>query len=181
MSSDWKHDFKSFVDSDAEPPPSPLSQAILSRVKEELNPSLDRILKKLIPLQLLSGAVTLLFCPQLGVGATLFGPHGLVMPLFMPLGDLACAGLCGALYLGLSLAFSLPFFSKEEVRKISDQGYLYVTLLVAISFVGLMLGGGGGARAEYLIWLAGAGIGGWSAAKLSSRLRWRPYHRRLLS
>lgn len=175
---DWKEDFKDFANS-GESPPRNISDSIRGRVHQALHPSLERVIAKLLPVQLLAGALTLLICPQLGVGAALFGPHGLVMPLFMPLGDLACAGLCGALYLSLSTALGLAFLTKEEVRAVSERGYLHITVLVAVSFAGLMLSGGAGGRLEYVVWLVGAGLGGWLAAKGSAYWRWKGFSRRL--
>ena len=94
---EWFKEFLSFLGGEALPPSS-ISQAVQSRVHTDLNPAFSKVLMKLGSIQLFVGAMTLLFCPQLGVGP-LFGEHGL-MYLFMNFGPVVCTAACGAIFFG---------------------------------------------------------------------------------
>lgn len=169
---DWLKDFQSFMQSETANPPHVVSDAVLGYVRSELNPSLKVVSAKLFALHAVGAALVTLFCPQLGVGP-IFGEHG-IMHFFMHFGPVVCAGICGAIFLGVSAALAATFLSLEEFRLANRYRFLSVTLLVAISFSGLMLAGGQADQMSYAFWIMGAVIAGWLSMKfgLFLRLHW---------
>jgi len=170
-SQEWLKEFESFLTAEEVIPPRSASYAVLSAVRADLNPSWKQVSTKLWGLHALGAGMVSLFCPQLGVGP-LIGGHG-IMHFFMQYGPLACAALCGALFLGLSTLLAALFLNKEELRLASRYRFLHVTLLASISFAGLMLAGGRSAQLDYTFWIAGAIASGWLMLTIGSSLRLR--------
>lgn len=168
---EWLKEFQSFMQTETANPPRAVSDAVLGYVQSELNPSLKVVSAKLFCLHGAGAALVTLFCPQLGVGP-IFGQHG-IMHFFMHFGPVVCAATCGAIFLGVSAALAAIFLSLEEFRLANRHRFLNVTLLVAISFSGLMLAGGEGDRLNYAFWIGGAIAAGWSSMKVGLFLRLR--------
>jgi len=169
---EWLKEFESFLKDSGSTPPHSVSQNVLAQVRADLHPSLKFVSAKLFGLHALGAGVVSLFCPQLGVGP-IFGGHG-IMHLFMQYGPLACATLCGAIFIGLSAVLATVFLSREELRMANQYRFLNVTLLASISFAGLMLAGGTSDRLSYAFWIAGAIGTGWLVMSLGASVRLRP-------
>ena len=176
---EWLKDFESFLKQEESFPPTSVNQSVLSQVRTDLIPPLKVVAAKLFGLHAVGAGIVSLFCPQLGVGP-IIGEHG-IMHLFMEYGPLACATLCGAIFLGLSAILATIFLSREELRLANRYRFLNVTLLASLSFGGLMLAGGSADRLSYMFWIIGAVVTGWSILKLGSTIRLRPpsYHIRM--
>lgn len=170
-SNKWIDEFKEFVEVKEIEPPRNVTNAIFSRVRSDLNPSLKLIAAKLFGLHLAAGAIVLFFCPQLGVGA-LMGGHG-IMHFFMYSGPVVCAGLCGAIFLGTSALFSTVFLTREELLVANRYRFLNVSFLAALSFVVIILSGGEADRLSYLSWIFGALTAGWIVLKMGAVIRFR--------
>lgn len=171
-SHEWLKDFESFLKQEDAIPPALINQAVLSQVHTDLNPSLKLVAGKLFGLHAIGAGIVSLFCPQLGVGP-IIGEQG-IMHLFMQYGPLACAAICGAVFLGLSTILATIFLSREELRFANRYRFINVTLLASISFAGLMLAGGSADRLSYAFWIAGAIATGWAVLKLGASIRLRP-------
>lgn len=170
---EWLREFETFMTHDQAIPPHSISQAVLTQVRTELNPSLKLVSAKLFGLHAIGAGIVALFCPQLGVGP-IVGGHG-IMHVFMQFGPLVCASVCGAIFLGVSAILATVFLGREELRTANRYRFLNVTLLASISFAGLMLAGGSADRWSYAFWIMGAVVTGWMTLKLGASLRLRPY------
>lgn len=169
---EWLREFETFMKPDQATPPHSISQAVLARVRTDLNPSLKVVSAKLFGLHAVGAGIVALFCPQLGVGPVV-GGHG-IMHLFMQFGPLVCASICGAIFLGVSAVLATIFLEREELRLANRYRFLNITLLASISFAGLMLAGGSADRLSYAFWIMGAVVTGWMTLKMGASLRLRP-------
>ena len=169
MKQDWISDFNSFLTSNATPPPDSLSQPILMAVRADLNPSLPSVFGKLTVVHVLVGLFTISFCPQLGVGP--FIAEVGLMPFFMRFGSVACAVLCGSLFLGTSMLIGALLLRAPELRLARKYRFVNGSLLAAVSLACLMVLGSAGGAIEYLSWLIGASVGGWLALEAVASLR----------
>jgi hypothetical protein len=79
------------------PIPSPTEQAILARVRRDLEPPAARVHARLAASVGLGGLVSLFLCGQFGIGMTAAASfvHGAIMA---QTGTLGCAAVCGILF-----------------------------------------------------------------------------------
>ena len=166
---EWMSDFQEFLKADESAPPSSLSERIVAHVRNDFNPSFQKVAAKLVGIHAMAAGIVTLFCPQLGVGPVI-GGHG-IMHLFMRFGPLGCAAVCGAFFLGTSTLLVSLLLKRTELRLAYRHAYLNVAFLAALTFVGLMLAGGQSDRMSELFWLAGAIVGGSIVLQLGLRLR----------
>jgi hypothetical protein len=136
-------EFSNLKDTDRESttPPALAIHQTRTRVYEALASESRMLWIKALALHLFSGALTLLVCPQFGMGP-LYGEHGL-MGVFMQLGPIGCALSCGAFFmLGGVLLAPLIFQRGELVQLFAHRVWMYlaatlmsVALLVSTSLV----------------------------------------------
>jgi hypothetical protein len=157
MEDNIRDDWKKFRTALPVEVPSGVSRRICHRVKRELEPSTSHVLRKILAIHVVVSAVSLLFCPQLGVGRGMG-----IMPFFMPFGELTCAAFCGSLFLGLSSLFTVGLLTSAELRRVSRWGGAYIPLLSALSYAALMLLGASPEWPETLAWVAGSSLGGFA-------------------
>ncbi len=151
----WAEEFREFMDSPEVRPPQHVSESLLEFVRRDLNPGLWNVLGKLGIIHTIMGSLSLLVCAQFGIGR---GTH--VNHLFMSLGELACMGICGALFLGVSLTIASMVLSASEAHSLRKHRYVHVLILSALSlFVFFCLGAEIGVSLG-LAWLLGATISG---------------------
>jgi hypothetical protein len=167
---EWLREFQSFLTTDHAPPES-ISRPLVAHIRSRLNPSFWSVLVKLGILQLSLGALTLLVCPQLGVGPA-FGEHGL-MYLFMHFGPIVCTAACGALFFGLSLFLGLLLIRPEEFRVVGRRRLVHIPVLSSVSLMLLMLVGASGTLLFYSAWWIGAVLAGEIGAEAAARTRFR--------
>lgn len=108
MSTNDRDDLLEFLTSHEEPP-----HQLTAYVRRDINLELQKktIIAKFLGLQTLGAAISLVLCPQFGIG--LIEGHGIVH-FFQMLGDAACAAFCGSLFLlAGSLTSSLGMKSEE--------------------------------------------------------------------
>jgi hypothetical protein len=134
-------------------------------VKQALHPKFWLVFKKLSIVQLFAGSVTLLFCPQFGIGP-LGGGHGL-MHTFMELGPIFCALACGGFFFGVSAIVASVFLTREErgvaVRTgLGQFGLLGVASMAALMLVSTSVGEFSPPTAETVFfWLTGGVLTAW--------------------
>lgn len=134
--------------------------ALMDQVRGDLSPGFLHIAARLGGIHAFSGSISLLVCPQFGVGP-LGGGDGL-MGFFMKFGDLACAVGCGSFFMGLTALTAHWVLNPDEKRALKSQGWLQYLWLVAASWGLLMwVGEGQLATLEYMLgWmLAAVGVG----------------------
>lgn len=168
-SKEWLREFKSFVDQKEVIPPLSCTRAIFQKVHTDLKPSLKVTVSKLIALHAVAAVIVFIFCPQLGVSA-MIGGHGL-MHFFMQFGPVACAALCGAIFLSTSAVLSTILLTREELNLANRYRFLNVSFLAALTFVGLILAGGEADRMSYVAWILGALTAGWITFKAGASIR----------
>ena len=139
---------------------------LMNRVRRDLAPGFGHIAGRLAGIHAIAGSISLLVCPQFGVGP-LGGGDGL-MGFFMQFGELACAVGCGSFFMGMTALASQWILNPDEKRALRAQGWLQYPWLAAASWGLLMLIGEGSlASAEYLFsWLLAAVGAGMIASRM---------------
>ena len=167
-----KNQFEEFINGEEIRPPESLSEKIILNIKRELNPSGLSVFKKLALLQFVTGLVTLLFCPQFGIGFT--GNMG-VMGLLMKFGDNICMAGCGAVFLGVSAFLAAFLLKPEEVRVLEKNSLLqFSSLTLATAGIFICLGAPI-LTTIGLSWFAGSLAGGFLTFRLGERLRFSKF------
>lgn len=148
-----KDDYKDFINSN-EVTPRTLSHSILSRVKDELNPSKQIVFLKLLSLQLFVGLLTMLFCPQFEMSLT--NNHKLFHYFHHNFGANICMMLCGAIFLGSGAVVASYLLDLEELRVIKQSRGLFALAISGLSLVIFLLFGAKFYLDLTLLWVLGA-------------------------
>ncbi|MBI3295936.1 MAG: hypothetical protein HYZ71_14515 [Deltaproteobacteria bacterium] len=129
-------EFQFFLQAPEEAPSLAVSETVQRLVYQAIYPSVWRVFGKLVRIHIFSGAVTLFFCPQFGVGP--IGGMGL-MHLFARWGHSVCSLLCGGLFLGITSLMARFLLNRDELRVARRAALWQMTLLVTLSIAVLML------------------------------------------
>lgn len=164
----WKAEFEEFLSAEPVPPPPGLSETILSRVHQELSPPFWRLFPKLVAIHGIVGALTLLFCPQFGLG--LASGMGL-SAIYSRWGAHACMAACGATFVSGSLLAASLLLRPEEVRAIRGTWVLQLSLLTLLSMGVFLFAGAPVAAGPGVFWFFGSVLGGVGALELGWALR----------
>jgi hypothetical protein len=124
-------EFKEFISASGVEPPKKLTEAILARVREDLNPNGILVFSKLVGIHTLSAIVTLSICPQFGF--RLFGEGMGLMHSFMALGTYGCMIACGGFFTGLSLLAAVMVLKPREIKVIRQNRLLALGGLTFLS------------------------------------------------
>lgn len=163
-----KNDFDEFLKSFEIAPPKNISEKILSKIRADLNPSSLTIFRKLSLIQFVTGLVTLLFCPQLGIGLT--SGMGL-MGVLMRYGENLCMAGCGAVFLSGSAMASVILLRPEEIKALKKNVGLQFPIL-ALATLGIFICLGAPVISMLgLSWFIGSVIGGILSFEVGQRLR----------
>lgn len=162
-------EFAQFLKASEVNPPAHSLDPLLAHVRSDLNPATGKVMAQLAAIHVVVGGLTLIFCPQLGVGP-LGGGHGL-MSLFMSFGPIGCAWACGLLFLGASHAVAALLLGRAELRKAIAMGWVPVSCLAALSLAVLIIAGGSASLAVYLNWWLASLVGGVAALRGLGRFR----------
>ncbi len=130
--SDFLSDYADFNQSSGDRPSFALSSKVRDQIKSELKPEFKKIFMNLLLVHVFSGSLTLLVCPQFGIGP-LGGGSGIV-GFIEPYGHLACGLFCGSLFVSLSVLSSWFFLSLETLREIKRNQFLVYPFLGMLSF-----------------------------------------------
>lgn len=170
----WNDEYRFFLDSPGSTPPKEFSSQIKKTVHTELNPPRLFVIIKLFAIHIVSGAVTLFFCPQFGL--TFHTQSDFLYGAFRWLGEYGCMIACGAFFLGATGLAAAVVLRAQEVRVIRKSRGLQWILLSFIS-VGFFLAFQEQERAIPLglvvAWIAGAFLGGLSVFGFSYSLKSR--------
>lgn len=134
-----QEEFQDFLSTPEVLPSANVSNHIIQRIRAELNPSFLGVFAKLCLVHLITGGLTLLVCPQFGIGP-LGGGHGL-LGFFMHHGTWLCAMTCGAVFLGTTAILSALTLKQEELKVVQRTQLWQFSLLAALSISLLMLVG----------------------------------------
>lgn len=166
----WESEFADFLMSEPVEVPHMITEMIISKIQNELNPSFLQVFIKISSIHLFVGLVTLLFCPQFDISIT--SQLGLV-PYLMQFGHEVCTFGCGAIFVGISLLASSFYLKPEEVKVLKRYAFLQLLVLSSLSLGFFVALGAEVILSLGLIWLAGATIGGVLSLDVGWALRLR--------
>lgn len=166
---EWIDDFQEFVGSKGVAVPASVSEAVLSQVARDLNPSPWRVFVKLLGVHAVVGTLSLGVCNQFGMSP--FATGFSLSDYFMKFGHSTCMVLCGVLFIGLSVLLGGAVLNREEVRVLRAKAVFEVMGLSVLSLGLLLAAGAEVALVIGLLWLAGAMVGGLASTRLLSRAR----------
>lgn len=147
-----KKEFIEFLSSEPISPPREISQNIIEKISRDLNPSSLSVFAKVSLIHLIIGSITLLFCPQFGLG---FLSGMGIMHLFMNLGSFGCALLCGSIFLGFSTLTVALILRPEEIRVVRKNNFIQISLLAIFSLLIFMIFGEIVVSGHSMAWLLG--------------------------
>ena len=153
----WETEFREFAEAESVSVPEALSAHVLETIHHEMNPAALTVFTKVVFIQAVVGAVSLLFCPQFGVSLT--SSLG-IMPYLMKFGESVCMLGCGGLFAGLSLLAASLLLKPEEVRSLKQHEVLHLVSLATLSLGAFLCLGGEIVFTLGLVWLLGAVLGG---------------------
>ena len=116
---------------------STIDSDIVSIISRELKPSTNRALAKLIIVSLSSAFLTLLICPQFGLGGFDFG-HSL-FHWFHGLGDIVCGMYCASIFFGFAAFTSSIFLSPAEKNRMTEKFLLPVIIVPSLLMFAAMI------------------------------------------
>lgn len=145
-------EFIEFLSSKPITPPREISQSIVEKISGDLNPTSISVFAKVGLIHLIVGSITLIFCPQFGLG---FLSGMGMMHLFMTLGSLGCSLLCGSFFLGFSTLTVALILRPEEIRVVRKNNFIQISLLSIFSFLFFMIFGEIVVSGHSMAWLLG--------------------------
>jgi len=169
----WWEDLGTFLRHPGETPPETVSEDLRALVYRDLTVDVAKLVTKSVIAFALAGLAVVSVCPQLGVGP-FFGDSAVAQELAHVLhsgGALACATLCGALFVGLGTVLSVVALRRAELRWAYRRRTSAAVIVAITGLVALALFGGESDGTERFFWLVGAMV---SAALVMEVLgRWR--------
>jgi hypothetical protein len=116
-------------------------ESIYARVRADLEgrmkPGFVRVVLEVLKTQIILGTLTLLVCPQFGIGP-LGGGDGL-MGWVESYGHLVCGAYCGSIFVGLNVLYARFFLSLDFRNAIRTEPLLPFAALGVISFLLILL------------------------------------------
>ncbi|MBU6152823.1 MAG: hypothetical protein KGP28_00845 [Bdellovibrionales bacterium] len=112
--------------------PEGLHERVRAELEARMKPSFFRILFSILKAQIILGALTLLVCPQFGIGP-LGGGDGL-MGWVESYGHLICGTYCGSIFVGLNVLYARFFLPLDDRNAIRSEPMLPFGVLGVISF-----------------------------------------------
>lgn len=153
----YKYDYNDFIQS-KEVAPRKLTHSIFDKVKADLNPNKQLVFLKLLSVQMFTGLITMLFCPQFKMSLT--NNHDLFHYFHHNFGAQICMILCGAIFLGSGAIVAAYSLDLEEVRIIKNSKGLYTLAISGLSLGVFLLFGAKLYLDLTLLWVLGAFIAG---------------------
>ncbi len=160
---EWIAEFREFMDGAEVAPPAHLSRDLKARVSSQLNPSAGRVFSKALAIHAVVGFLTLLLCPQFGMG---FSEHAPILHWLMQYGHAVCSFGCGAFFVGSGALVTSFVLTREEIRSIRRTEFLQLMLISAIAAAVFLALGGDVIDSLGLMWIAGSTLGGLTALEL---------------
>lgn len=161
---EWLENFKDFVNSDGVPVPKEISNQILQKVRQDLNPSAWLVFGKLLGIHALVGTLSLAICNQFGLNP--FHTNFSLSDYFMKFGHSTCMVLCGVLFISLTIGLSYLVLRREELFILSKNAPLQVFGLSLLSLAAFIGFGAEIVLGIAVLWFLGAMLGGLVATKV---------------
>lgn len=160
--------FKGFLEVEPRTVDPAVEKLLLDQIHLKLNPPLSRVFMKILMIQGITGASTLLFCPQFG---TSWGGGMGLMVHFSRLGPVGCLSACGAVFTGVSWIVISSILNPEEVLVLQKYKWFQLSAILMISLGILTYLGTATSLSATVSWLAGAFSAAWLGLELGWRLR----------
>lgn len=152
-----RQEFSDFIDTEQIAPGKHLDEAVLSRVKKDLQPAWWMIYGKLTLIQVTAGLATLTICPQFGFG---FGQHNQFLhDLHLATSPIVFYLLCGLFFVILGATLGGLILNRAEIRTLGDSKYLYFAVYSILAFLILLSLGTEAFIASSMVWMLGAFLG----------------------
>lgn len=155
---DWWEELGSFLREPGEAPPDGVSDDLRAYVYGDLRVDVSLLVAKTLAAFVTAGFAVVAVCPQLGVGP-LLGETAFARGLghvLHSLGALACAAVCGALFVGVGMFVSVLVLRRAELRWTYRRRARVAALVAGTALLALALFGGESAGVERFAWLVGA-------------------------
>lgn len=136
-------DFLEFMTNE-KTPSSHLRGKVISMIRDEIKIFKRMTFAKFIMFQSMAALITLLVCPQFGIGP-LGGGHG-ISHVFVNYGQWACAAFCGVFFMGASSGLAYFFLNKGEKAFIFKHQLWLIAMLATAWMMVLMFVGKAFAR-----------------------------------
>jgi hypothetical protein len=147
-------DFDEFLRSGGRTPQKDVSQAILDRVRSDLEPPVSLVFTKLLLVQSIVGVMTLLFCPQFNLSIT--NNYDLFHFFHRNFGQTICMAICGGIFVGSGAVIGSFILRKTEMNLVARRPLLYYFALVSIFLSAFMVVGVDVYLEAALAWMAGS-------------------------
>ncbi len=128
-------EFLVFMTSSAEAAPN---SPVLSKIVSMLAPSGLHVFLVHASLLFFAGLLTLIICPQFGMGGIVLGHHFIHM--LASGGQILCAAFCASLYFGFVMALSHVFLPVSYKRKVQAHSGVFAAAIPALLMGLMMLG-----------------------------------------
>jgi hypothetical protein len=172
----WLREFEQFMAAEPIVPPAGVTERVFTKVKADLNPPTWKVFFKLGAIHSVVGSLTLLVCPQFGMG-----PRLGLMTYLMKLGPQVCTIGCGMLFLGISALVSAFFLRMEDIRVLRKTALLQLSIL-GLASIGVFRGFGAVVVMDVaLLWILGSVPGGFGSLELGWLIRAKLSNRPSLS
>jgi len=156
-SEEWVKEFEEFLSADEMQPPQRVTDQILSRVRQDLNPGKFAVFSKLALIHTLVGTLTLLFCPYSELYTF---KSGNLMNVLMRFGEQVCMLGCGAVFLGGSALMASLVLRSEEVQVIRKARLLQLSVVALLSMTVFVCTGLLFLEGLAVFWALGSVLGG---------------------
>tara|TARA_R110002072_G_scaffold534_6_gene4082 strand:- start:256267 stop:256788 length:522 start_codon:yes stop_codon:yes gene_type:complete len=151
-------EYKDFLESETHSPSAELSNTILHKVRQDLNPTHTVVFSKLLGTQLFIGVLTLLFCPQFNLSLT--NNYDLFHYFHHTFGEKICMAICGFIFIGSGAVFASYLLKSNEITKIKESRFLYYFSITTIALSTFLILGAQTYLYLSLYWFMGASFGG---------------------
>lgn len=162
-------DFRDFLTKEEANPSKQVSNIISNMVKKDLDPKIQIIYMKLFFIQIITGALTLIFCPQFSISLT--GNDAIFHIFHSSFGMYGCMAICGSIFVGSGSMTSAFFLKKPETKKIHKYNFITFSLVSFLSLLTFSFFGEVVSVEIILSWLIGAVIGGVVMFEISRLLK----------
>ncbi len=162
-------EFNEFLSAPEVKPPSDISESILLRVHQELNPPQEKVFLKMLGIHAVVSVFSLSLCSQFGF--QIFQIFDAMSTFMSVVGHTYCMVLCGALYIGLSALIFSFVMTPEEIKIIRQHKLLQLTLLSGLSLGFFLCTGAEVLLLPSVLWITGSLLGGIFSLELGWFLR----------
>jgi hypothetical protein len=144
-------EFKNFLSANDSTEHADLKNKIFNLVERDYHIRFLPFLFKVIPLHLLAGTLTLLICPQFGLGLGNLGLSKIYYQLHQY--PILCAIYCGVIFFGLASFLPFLFLNLNELQYYRKKVHTFFALWGSLAFSSFMLLGNQATLTFTLIWL----------------------------